>query len=143
MTGVNSGNKRQPKIGDIFYAQLDGIDSEQKGYRPCLVLQNNKGNLHSPNLIILPITSSIKRLDMPTHVLLFSRDSGLDRDSVVLCENPISISKRRLGKYVSSLSNIYMQQIATAHLLATSVIAFADPSSLRRIWNEANRMNAA
>lgn len=143
MTGVNPNTKRQPKIGDIFYAELDGVGSEQRGYRPCLVLQNNKGNLHSPNLIVLPITSSIKRLDMPTHVLLRSADTGLKKDSIVLCENPVSISKARLGFYITSLSKSYMKEVAQAHLLATSVIAFVDPASLQQIWREANRMNAA
>lgn len=35
--------------GDMYYADLGrGIGSEQKGYRPVLIIQNNVGNKHSP-----------------------------------------------------------------------------------------------
>lgn len=143
MTGKNPDIKRQPKIGDIFYVHLDGVDSEQRGRRPCLILQNNRGNIYSPNLIVLPITSSIKRLDLPTHVFISKKDSGLACNSIVLCENPISVSKKKLGNYVTTLSNYYMQKIAEAHLIATAVIAFADPSQLEEIRKKARKLNVA
>ena len=48
--------------GDIFYANLDGaIGSEQKGYRPVIIVQNDTGNEHSPTTIIVPLTKRINR----------------------------------------------------------------------------------
>lgn len=42
---------------DIAYIDLDGaIGSEQSKTRPCVVIQNNAGNVHSPTLIVLPLT---------------------------------------------------------------------------------------
>ena len=39
--------------GDMFYANLGrGIGSEQKGYRPVLVIQNDVGNKFSPTVIV-------------------------------------------------------------------------------------------
>lgn len=39
--------------GDMFYANLGrGIGSEQKGYRPVLIIQNNVGNKYSPTVIV-------------------------------------------------------------------------------------------
>lgn len=39
--------------GDIFYADLNhGIGSEQSGYRPVLIIQNNIGNRFSPTVIV-------------------------------------------------------------------------------------------
>lgn len=41
--------------GDMFYANLGrGIGSEQKGYRPVLVIQNDVGNKFSPT-VMLPL----------------------------------------------------------------------------------------
>ena len=45
----------------------------------------------------IPMTSREKRLDLPTHVRLFSKDNpGLDRDSTVLVEQITTIDKLRL-----------------------------------------------
>ena len=44
--------------GDMYYADLgQGIASEQEGYRPVVIIQNNVGNKHSPTVIIASITS--------------------------------------------------------------------------------------
>lgn len=44
--------------GDMYYADLgQGIGSEQEGYRPVVIIQNNVGNKHSPTIIIASITS--------------------------------------------------------------------------------------
>lgn len=47
------------KRGEVFYANLSPVvGSEQGGIRPVLIIQNNKGNLFSPTLILhrLPVT---------------------------------------------------------------------------------------
>ena len=45
--------------GDMYYADLgQGIGSEQEGYRPVVIIQNNVGNKHSPTVIIASVTSS-------------------------------------------------------------------------------------
>jgi len=44
--------------GAVFYVDLDlSVGSEQKGFRPCVVLQNNVGNIFSPTTIIAPIST--------------------------------------------------------------------------------------
>lgn len=49
------------KRGDIYFAVLDhGIGSEQSGYRPVLVIQNNVGNQYSPTVIVAAITSKVQ-----------------------------------------------------------------------------------
>lgn len=71
-----SGNRRHPIIGDVYLINLQGIGSVQSGRRPGVVFQNNTGNAHSPNLVLLPLTTSLKKLGMPTHVLVRSSDTG-------------------------------------------------------------------
>lgn len=119
-----------------------GSESEQNGYRPALVIQNNTGNTYSPNIIVLPITSQIKKSSQPTHVVLSSKNSGLRKDSMVLCENPECISKSKLGKYITTLSNEYMKNIAEAYILATSVISFLPPEAFKSVWRKASALNA-
>ena len=65
---------RQISRGDIYYSQLgDNYGHEQGGVRPVLIIQNNIGNLHSPTLIVAPITSRIKKSTLPTHVYISER----------------------------------------------------------------------
>lgn len=131
-----------PKIGDVYVVRFDGCGSEQSGLRPGVVFQNNVGNAHSPNLIVLPMTSSLKKLSMPTHVLVKASDTELLRDSVVICENPQCISKDRLGRYITRLPAEYMQQIAAANLLATSAISYLELKDLVSLWEKSVRMNS-
>lgn len=137
----NNLEYRPPKIGDIYLMNFKGQGNEQKGWRPGLVFQNNLANKHSPNIIALPLTSSIKRVDLPTHVVLPAKGTGLERDSMVLCENPERISKDRLGMYITSVSNEYMRDIAIANLLATSAISYIEPDTLYSIWEKASILN--
>ncbi|MBR3741688.1 MAG: type II toxin-antitoxin system PemK/MazF family toxin [Clostridia bacterium] len=122
---------------------FDGEGSEQGGLRPGIVFQNNVGNAHSPNLIALPLTTAIKKINLPTHVYLPAKDTGLLRDSIVLCENPQRMSKSRLGKYIAHLPDSYMKQVAVANLVATSAISFLDIETLIKTWESSVRLNAS
>lgn len=134
--------KRQPKIGDVYLMKFTGNGNEQCGWRPGLVFQNNKGNTYSPNIIALPMTSALKKTSQPTHVVLPADETGLAKDSMVLCENPERMSKERLGNYLTSLPKEYMSKIAVANLLATSAIAYIDPEMLLSVWQKASAFNA-
>jgi len=140
MTARNSN--RNICIGDVYTMRFNGSDSVQHGYRPAVVLQNNVGNTYSPNVIVLPMTSQLKKTSQPTHVVIPAKGTGLLRDSMVLCENPECVSKSRLETYITTLSDEYMSKIAEAHLLATSAIAFVDPSCLLVLWEKAISLNA-
>ena len=69
--------------GDIYLANLNPFKgSEQGGTRPVLVLQNNDGNYYCPTLIVAPITTKLKKLNMPTHCY-FEKVRGLAEPSMV------------------------------------------------------------
>lgn len=127
--GFQNNKERVPQIGDVYLMKFGGSGSEQSGWRPGVVFQNNVGNAHSPNIIALPLTSSIKKTNQPTHVIVKAADSGLRRDSMVLCENP-------------ELSEEYMKQVAEANLLATGAIAYLDIEALLAVWKKAAALNA-
>ena len=96
------------KMFDIYYADLskNAVNSEQGGIRPVIVIQNDIGNKYSPTLIVLPITSEIKKENMPTHCILHrSIKNGLKVDSMVLAEQIRVIDKSRILDYIGYLDN--------------------------------------
>ena len=132
---------RHPQIGDVYLMNFGGQGNEQKGWRPGLVFQNNLGNQHSPNIIALPLTSSLKKSNQPTHVVVPANGTGLVRDSMVLCENPERMSKEKLGNYLTTIPKEYMAKIAVANLLATSAISFIEPDLLLAVWQKSLVLN--
>lgn len=135
-------NRRRFQIGEVYIMCFSGTGNEQRGLRPGLVFQNNIGNAFSPNIIALPLTSSLKKSNMPTHVTILSDGTGLKQDSMVLCENPERMSKEKVGKYITTLSKEQMKQIVSAYMLATSAIAFLDKELLLSLWERAIYLNS-
>lgn len=128
------------KIGEVYLIEFPGSDHEQYGLRPGLVIQNNVGNIYSPNIIALPFTSSIKKLNQPTHVLVGEQD-GLRKKSMILCESPTRVSKSKVGKYITTLSNDTMAKVAKAYLLASSIMVYLSPDRLSEIREESIVLN--
>jgi mRNA interferase MazF len=111
---------RKIKRGDMFFADLaHGVGSEQSGYRPVLIIQNDVGNKHSQTVIIAIITSkTASKAKMPTHCPIIAQQ-GLVRDSLVLLEQIRTIDKERLSEYIGTLDAETMRRINRA--LAVSV----------------------
>ena len=106
------------KRGDIYYARLNPVvGSEQGETRPCLVVQNDVGNTHSPTVVIVPLTGS-KKAFLPTHVKI-RRTGGLVTDSTALTEQVRTIDRRRLDGYICSIDSGTQAAIDAA--LAVSV----------------------
>lgn len=102
------------KRGEIIYVNLSPvIGSEQDGIRPALIVQNDKGNKFSPTLIILPITSKVKKL-LPTHICINGNMFGLPKDSVILAEQIRTIDKRRILSRIGFLDEITMLKVKKA-----------------------------
>ena len=71
--------------GEIYYADLEPVlGSEQGGERPVVILQNNKGNRFSPTVIVAPLTTSLIKAPLPTHVEIHTE--GLRCTSIALLE---------------------------------------------------------
>ncbi|MEG1481801.1 type II toxin-antitoxin system PemK/MazF family toxin [Clostridium sp.] len=78
--------------------------SEQRGFRPCVIIGNNIGNKYSPCIIVSPITKADKKA-MPTHVNLDCEKYRLVDGSRILTEQIITVSKSRITKFIDSLTN--------------------------------------
>ena len=100
------------KRGDIYYADLRPVvGSEQGGIRPVLIVQNDIGNKFSPTVIAAAITSRTDKTPLPTHIQVDAKDSGLQKDSVVLLEQVRTLDKRRLRARMGALNARDMERI--------------------------------
>ena len=104
---------KEIKRNEIYYADLNPVKgSEQGGIRPVLVIQNDKGNKHSPTTIVAAITSKEEKAKLPTHVEVGS--CGVERKSLALLEQIRTIDKSRLIKYVGELDGVTVKEINEA-----------------------------
>ena len=105
--------------GEIYYADLSPVvGSEQGGFRPVLVVQNDVGNKYSPTVIIAAITSQLTKAKLPTHIELSKEKYDLPKDSVVLLEQIRTLDKQRLIQKIGALDRITMQKVDVAIMIS-------------------------
>lgn len=106
--------------GDMYYADLGrGVGSEQEGYRPVVIIQNNTGNKHSPTVIVAAISGKAAvKPKLPTHYFI-NAECGLELPSIILMEQIRTLDKRRLAKYIGRLTKEHIQGMN--HALAVSI----------------------
>ena len=89
----------------VMEADLNPVEgAEQKGTRPVLIVSNEEFNQAIPNLTILPLTSTKRRL-YPAEVLLPAQKAGQPVDSIIMAHQIRTISKKRLGKLIGYLTD--------------------------------------
>lgn len=101
--------------GDIVWVDFgDTVGSEQGGIRPAVVIQNEKGNQHSPCLIVAIMTSKDKK-PMVTHVSINpSSETGLKRPTTTMMEQVRTIDKSRVIGWSGKLGERMMECIDKA-----------------------------
>ena len=93
----------------IIEATLDPVaGAEQRGTRPVLIVSNEEFNQAMPNVTILPLTSTRRRL-YPSEVLLQKEKVGLPLDSIIMAHQIRTISRQRLGKLLGYLNDPKLQ----------------------------------
>lgn len=84
------------KQGEIWSADLNPVKrSEQAGFRPVIIVSGNLLNQHLPVVIVMPLTSKVKRYK-GNPVLTPSKTNGLKQESEMLVFHIRSVSKDRL-----------------------------------------------
>lgn len=106
--------------GDMYFADLGkGIGSEQEGYRPVVIIQNNIGNKYSPTVIVASISGKIgSKAKLPTHYYI-GAENGLGQPSIILLEQIRTIDKHRLENYIGRLDKKHL--VGLNHALAISI----------------------
>lgn len=102
--------------GMVVDVNLDPVIGHEQGKRrPCVVIQNDVGNSYSSITIVAAITGAehVKKLSR-VQVLLAKGTAGLEKDSVVLCDQIRSIDQRRLRNVHGKLPEELMRQVDAA-----------------------------
>ena len=115
MIGVVEMNSKNIRRGDIYYVReiKDAVGSEQKGFRPAIVISNNVGNKHSKIKQVVYITTKNKNA-IPTHVLI----NSAKYTSIAICEQIFSVSDERIGKYIGHCTEDEMKELDKALMIS-------------------------
>lgn len=111
--GFNPYKYIPPQRGDIWFVNLGEHPgtSVQSGFRPALVLSNNSGNATANTVTVLPMTTRMKKYDLPSHVEITADDLSDVKDnrrfeiSMVLAEQITTVSKSAFGRFVGRVTN--------------------------------------
>jgi len=112
---------KQIKRGDIYFACLNPvIGSEQGGLRPVVVVQNDVGNKHSPTFVVIPLTCSLNKKPLPTHVLI-PQCGNLESDSLALTEQVRTIDNSRFERYIGCINKELQDKIDVALAICVGI----------------------
>ena len=111
------------KRGEIYMADLgeDRVGSVQRGVRPVIIVQNDVGNQAGPTLIVVPLTTQIKKEWMPVHVVLPER-VGLPEISMALCEQIVTIEKSQIVSYLAVLDARSLANVQFALMISLAFV---------------------
>lgn len=84
------------------------------GSHPCLIVQNDVGNQHSPLTIVVAITGNLRVASLPVGVLIPAGTGGVNKDCVAHCGHLYTVDQQRLGKKIGVLPNDIMDQVDAA-----------------------------
>jgi len=109
------------KRGEVYWVELpQGQGSEQKGKRPCVIIQNNKGNKFSPTTIVGVLTKSTNnKRKIPTHKEILpenfkNKQQAIEKkfiNSTFLAEQIKTVDLSRLGDKIGELREDKIKEI--------------------------------
>ena len=99
--------------GDIYWVDLDEPSGSEPGYKhPHVVIQNNLFNRSQiRTVIVLALSSNLKRADAPGNVLLDKGEANLPKQSVVNVSQVFTVDKSQLDEYIGTLSSERVREI--------------------------------
>lgn len=106
-----------PKRGELWFISLEPVVRHKIGKtRPALIISNDKNNLYSEIITVLPITSTIEKI-YPFEILLSNKETHLPKDSKVKCNQIRTVDKKRLINLVCTLLPEKLEMIEKAILI--------------------------
>ena len=107
------GVTRDLTRGDVVWVDFGSSrGSEPEGHRPALIVQNDVGNMHSPNTIVVAITRTIKKY--PVNVVVEPEESGLPDRGMVDCSLVLTIAKDRILQKAGTLGATTLAKVGAA-----------------------------
>ena len=107
---------RFPLRGEIWYTKIP-TDPPDKGRRPVVIVSTNARNNHvrANTVLVIPLSTSVHKDDVPTHLHLEPGETGLDERMVAKAEDISVIRKESLEvprRQLRSLSNLQICKLA-------------------------------
>ncbi len=99
--------------GDIYWVDLDEPSGSEPGYKhPHVVIQNNLFNRSQiRTVVVLPLTSNLRRADAPGNILLKKDEANLLKQSVVNVSQVFTVDKSQLDEYIGTVSSKRVREI--------------------------------
>lgn len=115
-TVSNKAAIRKIKRGQVYHCELGmNVGSELQKKRPCVIIQNDIGNTHSPITTIVPITHTQKNLNCFVHIAdKYDKTGNLILDGFVNVAAIRSIDKARIGDYICDVETNELTEIEKA-----------------------------
>ena len=124
--------------GEIYQCDFGvGVGSEMQKERPCLIIQGNVGNINSSNVIVAPITHTNKPIPSMAHIEpKYTDDGRLLLDGQVNLSNIQTVSKARLGNYITKLTKQDLDNVDKALYISLGLI-----KNIAKYENKINNLN--
>src|SRR5258708_22674831 len=103
------------KRGEVWLVDLGKPkeDHEQAGRRPAVMLQTDDLSPLS-TVVIIPLTTQLKRAGFATTVLIPAKEAGQDHASVTLCHQIRALDRRKLIRKIGELTPERLSEIEIA-----------------------------
>jgi mRNA interferase MazF len=114
------------KRGDIVYIDIPEDKNDphkQTGVRPCVITTNDGNNRYCNRVDYVPLTSQIKKPDLPPHAKLYNTKC-LQKTSMALCEQWGSVDKSFVKEKIGTVSEEDMFKIELAMLKQQGINIF-------------------
>ena len=110
-----------PGRGEIYLVNLPGQPRDTK-FRPALIVSLDVRNRLANDVIVVPISTNLRY--SPTHVKLSKGQGGLNRTSMVKCEQITCLDKSFLirGPFSGAISPVKMTEIEIAIQRALGIV---------------------
>ena len=101
--------------GDIYLADLNpSRGSEQARIRPVIIVQHNNIDRFTRTIVVIPLTTNLRRAQIPGTIVIPAGQGGLSQESVALCYQIVVIDRQRLERHLGTLSSSYLRQLGEA-----------------------------
>jgi mRNA interferase MazF len=101
--------------GDVYLADLNpSRGSEQAGIRPVIIVQRDTLDRFTTTVVVIPLTSNLRRARIPGTVVIPAGEGGLTQESVALCYQIVVIDLQRLIRKLGTLSASYLLRLKQA-----------------------------
>lgn len=99
--------------GEVWWADLADPIGSSPGYRrPVLIVQGDALNASRiATVLCVPLTSNLKWAEAPGNILLPSRNTGLDRDSVANVSLLVALDKAQLDEKTGQVPRRMLERV--------------------------------